>query len=220
MRFPRRTMDPTARREFERTALPHLDGMYGMALRLTRNQAEAEDLVQEAMVRAYRFWHTFKPGTSARSWLFSIVRNTFINRYHQGRRRREVYDRIQRQVRATGEDVATPAPVPTPEAATGRRMTREHIEAALASIPEDYRTAVSLADLEGFSYKEIAEVMQCPIGTVMSRIYRGRRLLHGLLSDHARELGLLPPARPSTQDDPPADTAPVSLNDYRRRGNA
>ena len=229
-------MNRTARQEFEKTALPQLDAMYGAALRLTRNPAEAEDLVQDAYVRAYRFWHTFKTGTSIKAWMFTILRNTFINRYHRSNRRRSAQHDLEAQLGSLGSEAAVGHPtakVPGPEAATAQRFTRERIMAALETIPEDYRTAVMLADLEGLAYKEIAEVMDCPIGTVMSRIYRGRRLLHKLLRDHAAELGLVePPAPPASKakDEGKAnasdakgeatDGKTVSMSAYRKRGTA
>lgn len=210
-------MNQTARREFEEIALPQLDAIYGAALRLTRNPAEAEDLVQDTFVRAYRFWHTFKTGTSIKAWLFTILRNTFINRYHRKNRRRSARHDLEGQLTSLGTEAAVARPEPTipgQEMAIGRRLTRERINAALESIPEDYRTAVMLADLEGLAYKEIAEVMDCPIGTVMSRIYRGRRLLQKLLEDHASELGLIP------SGDESDDAKTVQLDSYRKRGSA
>ena len=213
-------MNKTARQEFESVALPQLDSIYGAALRLTRNPADAEDLVQDTYVRAYRFWHTFKQGTSIKAWLFTILRNTFINRYHRGNRRRSARTDLESQLHSLGTDAAVGRPTPTtpgPEKAIGQRITRERINAALESIPEDYRTAVMLADLEGLAYKEIAEVMDCPIGTVMSRIYRGRRLLHKLLHDHAIELGLVQ-EEPSEDEDESGKT--VNMDSYRKRGSA
>lgn len=210
-------MNQTARREFEEIALPQLDAIYGAALRLTRNPSEAEDLVQDTFVRAYRFWHTFKTGTSIKAWLFTILRNTFINRYHRKNRRRSARHDLEGQLNSLGTEAAVARPEPTipgQEMAIGRRLTRERINAALESIPEDYRTAVMLADLEGLAYKEIAEVMDCPIGTVMSRIYRGRRLLQKLLEDHASELGLIP------SPTEPGDDKTVQLDSYRKRGSA
>jgi RNA polymerase sigma-70 factor, ECF subfamily len=214
--------DPASRKEFEAIALPQLDPIYGAALRLTRNPAEAEDLVQDTFVRAYRFWHTFKKGTSIKAWMFTILRNTFINGYHrQGRRRSQKSD-LEAQLQSLGTDaaVARPTPqIPGPEAAISRRITRERIDAALECVPEDYRTAVILADLEGLAYKEIAEIMECPIGTVMSRIYRGRRLLHKLLHDHAVELGLVD-EEPEAPAVPDSDGNTVDIDAYRKRGNA
>lgn len=210
--------DAASRKEFEAIALPQLDPIYGAALRLTRNPAEAEDLVQDTFVRAYRFWHTFKQGTSIKAWMFTILRNTFINGYHRQGRRRSAKSDLEAQLSSIGSDAAVGRPtaqLPGPEAAISRRITRERIDAALESVPEDYRTAVMLADLEGLAYKEIAEIMECPIGTVMSRIYRGRRLLHKLLHDHAVELGLVD-EDPAEQSDPNT----VHLDAYRKRGNA
>jgi RNA polymerase sigma-70 factor (ECF subfamily) len=214
-------MNPTARQEFESTALPQLDALYGAALRLTRNPAEAEDLVQDAYVRAYRFWHTFKSGTSVRAWLFTILRNTFINRYHRSNRTRAARTDLEAQLPALGPEAAVGHPssrVPAPDSALAARITRERIMTALESVPDDYRMAVILADLEGLAYKEIAEVMDCPIGTVMSRIYRGRRLLHKLLHDHAVELGLAEPS--GVGDDEAVATNTVHIEEYRQRGRA
>ena len=210
-------MNTTARQEFEKTALPQLDAMYGAALRLTRNPAEAEDLVQDAYVRAYRFWHTFKTGTSIKAWLFTILRNTFINRYHRANRRRASRNDLEAQLESLGPEAAVAHPtskVPGPDAGITQSITRDRIMAALETIPEDYRTSVMLADLEGLAYKEIAEVMDCPIGTVMSRIFRGRRLLHKLLHDHATELGLID----ADAEDPRSRT--VNIESYRKRGTA
>ena len=187
--FHRTRWTEPLRQEFERTALSQLDAMYGAALRLTRNPAEAEDFVQDTCVRAYRFWHTFKAGTSIKAWLFTILRNTFINRYHRIQPSPQRQDRPRSsawRTRPRGRGRSPHLQGAGPGSGDlSARVTRDHIMAALETIPEDYRTAVMLADLEGLAYKEIAEVMDCPIGTVMSRIYRGRRLLHKLLHDHA-----------------------------------
>ena len=194
-------MQAAARREFEQVALPLLDNMYGVAMRLTRDPAEAEDLVQDAMVRAYRFWDSFQQGTNIKAWLFTILRNTFINGYHRRGRRRDFRSDVSSQMRSLGPSVAvgnTTSQPPGPEEAVSSRITHARIREALDSLPPDYRLAVTLADLEGLAYKEIAEIMDCPIGTVMSRIYRGRKLLHKLLYEHAREIGLV------GDDDPPA----------------
>lgn len=210
-------MNTTTRQEFERVALPQLDSMYGVALRLTRNPAEAEDLVQDSVVRAYRFWHTFKSGTSVKAWLYTILRNTFINRYHRQSRRRSAQTDLEAQLPALGSEAAVGHPtstVPGPEMAMNQRITRDRIMTALESVPEDYRMAVMMADLEGLSYKEIAEVMDCPIGTVMSRIYRGRKLLYKLLQDHAAELGLVDPPNAAES----AKT--LDLQSFRKRGTA
>jgi RNA polymerase sigma-70 factor (ECF subfamily) len=211
-------MKTPRRRDFEQTALPQLDTMYRCALRLTNNPAEAEDLVQDAYVRAYRFWDTFQPGSSAKAWLLTILRNTFINGYHRTNRRKQTRHELEAQLSSLGQQtaVARPAVSTNPENALDRKLTRERIASALATIPEDYRIAVTLADLEGLAYKEIAEVMDCPIGTVMSRIYRGRRLLHKLLLEHAQELGLAPDST-----DTAAPEGAIDMNRYRtKRGTA
>ncbi len=210
-------MEAAARRAFEDTVLPQLDRVFGMALRLTRSRAEAEDLTQDVMVRAYRFWGSFKPGTSVRSWLFTIVRNTFITRYHNINRDRAATGALAAHHESADDDGACgPAPghMLNPEQALGQLTMRERIDAALQHLPPDYRMAVALADIEGLSYKEIAEAMDCPIGTVMSRIYRGRRQLHTLLYPAAVEHGLAAP--PPAQD----EAQPVSLAHYRKRSHA
>ena len=196
-----REMEAAARREFEQTALPLLDNLYGAAMRLTRDPAEAEDLVQDSMVRAYRFWDSFKQGTNIKAWLFTILRNTFINGYHRRGRARKFESDVQGQMRSVGPSVAvaySTSQPPGPEEVVTTQITAARIREALDSLPPDYRTAVILADLEGLSYKEIADAMECPIGTVMSRIYRGRKLLHKLLYSHALEIGVV------AEGDPPA----------------
>jgi len=211
------TARDTTRAEFEQLALPQLDAMYGVALRLTRNPAEAEDLVQDAMVRAYRFWNTFKQGTSVKAWLFTILRNTFINGYHQSNRRRSARADLASQLPSLGSQAAlgqASAPTGGPDAMMSERVTRERIVTALEAIPEDYRMAVILADLEGLAYKEIAEIMDCPIGTVMSRLHRGRRLLYKLLLDHAVELGWI--ERETSNE----NAKTIDFATYRNRGSA
>jgi RNA polymerase sigma-70 factor (ECF subfamily) len=206
--------------------LPLLDSLYGAGLRLTRNAAEAEDLVQDTAVRAYRFWHTFKPGTSAKAWLFTILRNTFINGYHRKTRQRELAGTIKREAESHGNSAGLGEQserAPTPESAVAHKLSRGRIMAALDSLPEDYRVAVTMADLEGLAYREIAEVMSCPIGTVMSRIYRGRRLLHGMLRAEAVEMGLVEghSEQGGTREaasDPSTAAGAISMKNYRNRG--
>ncbi|RMG95457.1 MAG: sigma-70 family RNA polymerase sigma factor, partial [Deltaproteobacteria bacterium] len=178
----------------------------------------ADDLVQEACVRAFRFWKSFRPGTSVRAWLVTIVRNTFINRYHRERRRRRNRDAVAAAGRVVDHDPFA-GKLPAPDRAAEAERLRRRILAALDLLPEDYRLAVTLADLEGFSYREIAEAMECPIGTVMSRIHRGRKMLRNLLAEEAEELGIVvPPKPPPEADAATGDDAPVKLADYRRRG--
>ncbi len=182
-------------REFEVNVIP-LAGeyLYGAAMKLTRSHAEAEDLVQDTLVRAWRFWASFQRGTNVKAWLFTILRNTFINGYHRNGRARAFKADISDQTSAIGPAVALANSMSQPPEADDvvvARITAARIREALELLPRDFRLAVELADLEGLSYREIAELMECPIGTVMSRIYRGRKQLHALLLDHAREIGMV-----------------------------
>jgi RNA polymerase sigma-70 factor (ECF subfamily) len=189
-----RTSTAASRREFEATAIPLYNNMYGAAMRLTRDPAEAEDLVQDSMVRAFRFWSTFQQGTNIKAWMFTILRNTFINGYHKRGRKRDFQNDVTSQMCSLGPTVAvanSSSQPPGPEEAVSAEVTQLRVREALDSLPPDYRLAVTLADFEGLSYKEIAVFMECPIGTVMSRIFRGRKILHGLLHEHASELGML-----------------------------
>jgi RNA polymerase sigma-70 factor (ECF subfamily) len=204
------TATAQARREFEQTALPLTENLYGAAMRLTRDPDDAEDLVQDALIRAFRFWNTFQQGTNAKAWLFTILRNTFINSYHRKQRRRSFNSDVTAQLGPLGPRVATGCSTneepPQAEDEMMQQLTATRISEAIAQLPSDYRESVRLADIEGLSYKEIAEVMECPIGTVMSRIYRGRKMLHKLLYEHALEIGLV------TEEDEPG----VRVTQYTR----
>lgn len=174
-------------REFEEVALVHLDALYRSALRLTQNRAEAEDVVQETWLRAFRSFHRFDPGTNCRAWLFTILRNAFLTR-----RRRASQDVVGESVvpEETWESMAdTGAPIRHPEDALLRSVVHGDVDRALGELPLAHREVVILADLEGLSYKEIAQVMECPIGTVMSRLSRGRARLRQRLGRLAREHG-------------------------------
>lgn len=198
---------PRQRLDFEREALPYLSALYGSAMRLTRNPDDAADLVQETLLRAYRFFDTFQPGTNCKAWLFRILHNVFSDRY----REREREQQILSQAESSEVNLARfTAGVDGPAAPLSHGLSRQ-VEAALARLPADFRTAVILADLEDFSYKEIADIMGCPAGTVMSRLFRGRKLLQGLLAEHATELGVLS----SPPDSPPA-APPIDLDAFRR----
>lgn len=198
-------IEAKARREFSSVVLPLSERLFGAALKMTRDPAEADDLVQDTLVRAWRFWDTFQRGTNIKAWMFTILRNTFINGYHRKDRARSFHADVSAQMHALGAGVAvgnTSQP-PGPEELVSGQVTQQRIREALDALPPDYRLAVTFADLEGLSYKEIADILECPIGTVMSRIYRGRKILHSLLRAHAIESGLIaegePEARVSTR---------------------
>lgn len=181
------------RSEFEETALVHLDALYGAACRLTRNSRDAEDLVQEALLRAYRFWDTFEKDSNCKAWLLRILTNTFINEYQRRKRSRQVLDAATAEQEATdGVLVHESAESQrSPENALMDRSVSDDVQRALEALPDDFRVAVVLCDIEGLSYKEIAEVMGTPVGTVMSRLFRGRKLLQASLKEFATQAGYL-----------------------------
>jgi RNA polymerase sigma-70 factor (ECF subfamily) len=201
------------KQEFEELALAHLDPLYSAALRLTKNERDAEDLVQDTCMRAYRFFDKFERGTNIKAWLFKILTNTFINRYRRKVKERSVVEGVER------------------EAVHERFVSRDATD--FAANPEqyffdrllspDYRMTVVLADLEGFSYKEIAEILECPVGTVMSRLFRGRKLLQKTLREYAQGSGVLRQETGAEETNTMGAAgagSPANLDEYRRRKKA
>ena len=178
--------------EFERVALPQLSRLYTSAIYLTKDKAEAEDLVQMTYLRAFRFFDKFATGTNVRAWLLSILRNLFINRYRQKRREPttvdwEKIDEVYESMVEQGENLGRG----NPEHHFVSQMMDDEVEAALKGLPEEFRTAIVLVDIEELSYQKTAQVMECPVGTVRSRVSRGRRMLQVVLRGYALQRGLI-----------------------------
>lgn len=185
------TLTGPERRAFEAEALVHLNALYGAALRLTRTHSEAEDLVQETILRGWRKWHQFQRGTNCKAWLFRILTNTFINGYRRGQKEREILE--AEQLGRHGERFFSKVSAQRwgdPERGYEDQNLSPVVERALNDLPANFKTVVVLADLQNFSYKEIAEIIGCPIGTVMSRLFRARRALQDVLREHAQSYGI------------------------------
>jgi RNA polymerase sigma-70 factor (ECF subfamily) len=196
------------RKEFEELALDHVDGLFAAGLRLTKDERDAEDLVQDTYLRAYRFFDKFERGTNMKAWLFKILTNTFINRYRRRVKERAAVDGPERDaVHARVISLDATQKAENPETHFIENLVSDEVLKAIDALPVDFRLVVILSDLQEFSYKEIAEILECPVGTVMSRLFRGRRLLQQTLAAYAQERGITP-----QQGD-----APASLDDFRKR---
>ncbi len=189
--MPKDQESKSTREEFEALALEHFDALHNTAVRLTRNPGEAQDLVQETYLKAYRFFHRFEPGTNIKAWLFTILRNTYINTYRRAARQQQQVDFDQ--IAPFYADTSGPSAL-TDRGSTEemlRHLVQDDVKRALEALPDEYRMVVLLADLEDFAYKEIAEIVGCPVGTVMSRLFRGRRLLRKSLEEFAKKSGYI-----------------------------
>lgn len=191
LRVTKRT-EQQRRKEFEEEALVHLDLLYNSAVQMTRNVADAQDLIQETFLKAYRFFDKFKRGTNCKAWLFKIMKNNYINAFRK---------RAKEPAKVDFEDVeATLEAPPQPLVGTGderemkdvfEELVEDDVKAALDELPFEFKMAVILSDIEGFTYQEIAEIMECPIGTVRSRLSRARRFLQGKLYEFAKKRGIV-----------------------------
>ena len=196
--------------------LGHLDTLYSVASRMTRSATEAEDLVQDTIVKAMRAREQFQPGTNLKAWLLRIQTNTFINRYRRGGMERDLLDGPDADPLADGwVGASTMRSIRDPESQAISALVEGELTKALDELPDDFRLAVVLSDVEELSYKEIAEVMGCPIGTVMSRLHRGRKLLQTKLYDHAVAMGIIDESKVAESVRPPTD-----INEYRSKRRA
>ncbi len=189
------TQPAVLRALFEEQAIPFMDQLYGAAMRMTRNPADAGDLVQETFTKAYAAFGQFEQGTNLKAWLYRILTNTFINSYRKNQRSpyQGTIDELEDWQLGSAESLTQGRSTRSAEAEAIDHLPDSDVKEALQSIPEDFRLAVYLADVEGFSYQEIADIMKTPVGTVMSRLHRGRRLLRELLGEYARERGIVAP---------------------------
>ena len=177
------------RKRFEADALQYMNQLYSAALRYTKNPSDAQDLVQDTYAKAYVSFHQFEPGTNLKAWLYRILTTTFINTYRKDQRRPQLSDQELEDWQIADASSHTSDQGKSAEDVVLENLPDSDIKRALAEIPEEFRIAVYLADVEGFSYKEIAEIVGVPTGTVMSRLHRGRKQLREKLTDYAREFG-------------------------------
>jgi len=188
----KRVISADTRALFEDQALQYMDQLYAAAMRMTRNPADAADLVQETFVKAYQAFGQFTQGTNLKAWLYRIQTNTFINNYRKNQRNpyQGTIDELEDWQLGNAESVTQSTSTRSAEAEAIDHLPDSAVKDALQSIPEDFRLAVYFADVEGFSYQEIADIMKTPVGTVMSRLHRGRRMLRDMLADYARDRGI------------------------------
>ncbi len=177
-------------KEFEKEALPHMDALYNFALKMTGDADDAQDLVQETFLKAFRFFDKFERGTNCKAWLFRILKNSFINDYRKSSKEPDKvdYDDIQNfyeNIKAT--DIKTQHA----EADVFSKLLDDDISSAISDLPEDFRTVIILSDIEGFNYEEIADFIDCPVGTVRSRLHRARKMLYAKLHNYAKQKGFL-----------------------------
>jgi len=180
----------STRESFEREVLPHLDSIYSMALRLARNREDANDLLQDTVLRAYRFFHQFTPGTNCRAWVLTILFNNFRNGYRKRGREQVSPSEAEFTERLEAESLAADQAGSDPESLAFANVMAPELTAALDSIPEEFRTALLLTDVEELSYREVSELVGVPVGTVKSRVSRGRSLLRGALLNSVQRKGL------------------------------
>ncbi len=213
-----RTGNPYGPAEFEQEALEHVSALYSVALRMTRRPADAEDLVQDTLLKAMRARHQFQVGTNLKAWLLRILTNTFINRYKRGVLERSVMGSEDLDPVSDGwMSTATLHALRDPEGQAVRPMLEGEIRDALDELPEDFRMAVLLVDVQELSYREAASALGCPVGTVMSRLHRGRKMLKSRLMDQARSLGLLPSDSAEQSTEETNNDKPVDLSSYRKK---
>lgn len=187
----RKMPDGDKRKSFEREALPHMDALYRTALRMTKNENDAEDLVQEAFTKAYRFWDKFEPGSNCRAWLFKIMTNIFINEYRSKSRAPVSVNVDDIDDNFLYGQLAQTGPEDNPERQLFAKIFDDDVKKAIEDLPDDFRMVVVLSFLEGFSYQEIAEIADLQLGTVKSRLHRGRKLLQRKLYDYAVRNGYI-----------------------------
>ncbi|HWJ41418.1 MAG TPA: sigma-70 family RNA polymerase sigma factor [Candidatus Limnocylindrales bacterium] len=180
------------RRRFEDEALPHLDALYTMALRLSRNPDDANDLLQETVLRAYRFFHQFESGTNCRAWMLTILFNNFRNGYRKSSREQPASSPEEFERKVEGESLRTDPAGSNPEALLSGQGMEGEVETALGGLPAEFREAILLVDIEELSYQEVSGVLNVPIGTVKSRVSRGRAILRDALARFAKERGIIP----------------------------